>query len=76
MQWIRNNNLTNMIIADVRRNLDPCMQINNIDGFDLKNVQEVNVNCRDYIDINYESLVHLFYNMYIAMVFKNHFPIE
>jgi hypothetical protein len=49
---------------------------NNIDGFDLKNVQEVNVNCRDYIDINYESLVHLFYNMYIAMVFKNHFPIE
>ena len=76
MAGMANNDLANMSITEVRRNLGRTMQTNNIEGFDMGNVQEVNVDGTDYIDINYESRVHLFYNIDIVVVFENRFPVE
>lgn len=76
MAGLSNNDLGNMTMAQIRESLRRSLQTNNIDGSALQNLQEVSVDGEDYIDINYESRVHLFYNIDIVVVFENRFPRE
>lgn len=74
MEGLANNDLENMTIPQIRESLRRSLQTNNIAGAPLQGMQEVTVDGRDYIDINYESRVHLFYNIDIVVVFENRFP--
>jgi hypothetical protein len=74
MEGLANNDLENMTIPQIRESLRRSLQTNNISGAPLQNMQEATVEGRDYIDINYESRVHLFYNIDIVVVFENRFP--
>ena len=76
MAGLANNDLGNMTLPQIRESLRRSLQTNNIDGSALQNLQEVSVDGEDYIDINYESRVHLFYNIDIVVVFENRFPRE
>ncbi|MDT8397641.1 MAG: DUF4845 domain-containing protein [Pseudomonadales bacterium] len=70
---IANNDLAQMNINDIRQDVMKTLLLNNIRDFKATNIQVVRENGRDYVDINYESRVHLFYNIDAVLTFQNRF---
>ncbi|MAM70748.1 MAG: hypothetical protein CMP91_06365 [Gammaproteobacteria bacterium] len=68
-----NNDLAEMSVAEIRSLLQRSLQTNNINRFDMSSVQAVRADGQDYIDINYESRVPLFYNIEVVVIFENRF---
>jgi len=68
-----NNDLAEMSVAEIRSSLQRSLQTNNINRFDMSSVQAVRADGQDYIDINYESRVPLFYNIEVVVIFENRF---
>ena len=68
-----NNDFTTMSIGDIRSDLQRSLITNGIRNFDTSNVVITREGNRNYVDINYESRVPLFYNIEIVVIFENRF---
>lgn len=62
-----------MGIADIRKDMLRGLQVNRIEGFDANNIKITREGNAEYVDINYESRVHIFANLYATVDFKNRF---
>jgi hypothetical protein len=67
-----NNDMAQMSLADIRSNLMRTLNTNSV-TLDANNVQVVTVSGKEYIDINYEAKVPLFYNISAIVSFQNRF---
>lgn len=67
-----NNDIAAMSVNDIRTSLMRTLNTNNI-SFDASNVVLVREGGKEYIDINYESRVRLFYNIEAVVTFQNRF---
>jgi hypothetical protein len=75
MDGIRSNNdIAAMSIGDIRTSLMRTLNTNRIEGFDASNVVVAREGAEEYIDINYETRVTLFYNIDAIVKFENRFP--
>ncbi|MDC1436191.1 DUF4845 domain-containing protein [Gammaproteobacteria bacterium] len=70
---INNNDFESMSIAEVRSNLQRSLVTNNIREFDSSSVVLTREGNNNFVDINYESRVPLFYNIDIVVTFENRF---
>jgi len=70
---INNNDFSSMSLSDIRSDLQRTLVTNSIRDFDLGSVVLTREGNNSYIDINYESRSHLFYNIEIVVVFENRF---
>lgn len=70
---INNNDFESMSIAEVRSNLQRSLVTNNIREFDSSSVVLTREGNNNFVDINYESRVPLFYNTDIVVTFENRF---
>jgi len=69
-----NNDIAAMSIGDIRTSLMRTLNTNRIEGFDASNVVVAREGAEEYIDINYETRVTLFYNIDAIVKFENRFP--
>lgn len=75
MEGIRtNNDIAAMSIGEIRTSLMRTLNTNRIEGFDAANVVVAREGAQEYIDINYETRVTLFYNIDAIVKFENRFP--
>jgi hypothetical protein len=70
---INNNDFESTSIAEVRSNLQRSLVTNNIREFDSSSVVLTREGNNNFVDINYESRVPLFYNIDIVVTFENRF---
>ncbi len=70
---INNNDFESMSIAKVRSNLQRSLVTNNIREFDSSSGVLTREGNNNFVDINYESRVPLFYNIDIVVTFENRF---
>jgi hypothetical protein len=68
-----NNDMATLSIGDIRSNLMRTLNTNDIRGFDATRVQVVSQGSQEYIDINYETRIPLFYNIEAIVKFENRF---
>jgi len=75
MDGIRaNNDIAEMSIAEIRTSLMRTLNTNRVEGFAASNVVLVREGNEEFIDINYETRVPLFYNIDAIVKFENRFP--
>ena len=65
--------LETMSIGEIRSAIMRTLDTNNIRNFDANNIQQIRIDGIDYIDINYESRIPLFYNIEAVVIFENRF---
>jgi hypothetical protein len=70
-----NNNLKEMSINEIRSGVMRTLDVNNV-TLDAQAIQLVRVDGRDYVDINYEAKVALFYNISAVVAFENRFEVQ
>lgn len=68
-----NNDMREMSLADIRGELQKSLLTNSIRDFSMANVVLTREGNLNYIDINYESRVPLFYNISVVVSFENRF---
>ena len=74
MEGIReNNNIAELGLPEIRTMLMRTLNTNNIRNFDAANVVLVREGAMEYIDINYETRVRLFFNIDAMVKFENRF---
>jgi hypothetical protein len=67
------NDMSKLGIGEIRSNLMRTLNTNDIRGFDAAKVQVVTQGSQEFIDINYETRVPLFYNIEAVVKFENRF---
>ena len=67
---INNNDFSSMSLSDIRSDLQRTLVTNSIRDFDLGSVVLTREGNNSYIDINYESRSHLFYNIKLLLSLK------
>lgn len=67
------NDMAKLGIGEIRSNLMRTLNTNDIRGFDAAKVQVVTQGSQEFIDINYETRVPLFYNIEAVVKFENRF---
>lgn len=73
MEGLANNNdLRVMSVGEIRNALGRSLRTNNV-SLDLNDVVLNREGNNEYIDINYESRVPLFYNIEVVVTFENRF---
>ncbi|MES2624311.1 MAG: DUF4845 domain-containing protein [Pseudomonadota bacterium] len=70
---IANNDIKTMPIGEIRNEVMRTVRTNRIEGFNSADIKVVRENNVDYIDINYETRVRLFYNIDAVVMFENRF---
>ncbi|MEX2367163.1 MAG: DUF4845 domain-containing protein [Pseudohongiellaceae bacterium] len=70
---IANNDMNQITVAQVRTQIQRTLNVNGIDNFDSNNIRFVTESGRNYIDINYDTRVDLFYNIDAMVSFENRF---
>ena len=70
---IANNDIKTMGIAEIRNDLMRTVRTNRIENFNPANVTVTRENSLEYLDVNYETRVHLMYNIDAVVVFNNRF---
>lgn len=70
---IANNDIRTMGIGEIRTEVMRTVNVNGIRDFDALNIQLVREGAREYVDINYDARVHLFYNIDALVSFENRF---
>jgi len=70
-----NNNLSEMNINEIRAGVMRTLDVNNI-NLDAQAIQLIREGNRDYVDINYEAKVPLFYNISAVVAFENRFDVQ
>lgn len=74
MEGIREDyDIAAMGIPEVRTRLMRTLNTNRVEGFDSSNVVVVREGNKEYIEINYETRVRLFYNIDAVVTFENRF---
>ena len=68
---LERNEDENLSLSELRNQVRKALSINGIRDFDASNIRLVTVDGVEYIDINYESRVALFYNIDALMTFAN-----
>ena len=68
-----NTGLEEMSISEIRGKLMKELNINGVRDFDSNDVVLTRIGKKEFIDINYESRVPLFYNVEAVVVFTNRF---
>lgn len=68
-----NNDVGNMTIARFRTEVMKTIRINGNRDFDASAIVFTREGSNDYIDVNYETRVHLFYNIDAIVMFENRF---
>jgi len=67
---INNNDFSSMSLSDIRSDLQRTLVTNSIRDFDLGSMVLTREGNSSYIDINYESRSHLFYNIKLLLSLK------
>ena len=68
-----NNDMAVFSIGEIRSALMRTLDTNDIRGFNAANVQVVMEGSQEFVDINYERRVPLFYNIEAVVIFENMF---
>ncbi len=68
-----NNDMAVFSIGEIRSALMRTLDTNDIRGFNAANVQVVTEGSQEFVDINYERRVPLFYNIEAVVIFENRF---
>ena len=68
-----NNDMAVISIGEIRSALMRTLDTNDIRGFNAANVQVVMEGSQEFVDINYERRVPLFYNIEAVVIFENMF---
>lgn len=69
---IANNDIRTMNIAEIRTDVMRTVNTNRV-NFSSANIKVTRENNVEYIDINYESRVHIMYNIDAIVTFENRF---
>ncbi len=69
-----NNDMAGMSIAEIRTSLMRTLNTNRVEGFDATNVVIARVGNQEFVDINYEARVPLFYNIDAVVKFEERYP--
>lgn len=69
---IANNDIRTMNIAEIRTDVMRTVNTNRV-NFSSANIKVTRENNVEYIDINYESRVHIMYNIDAVVTFENRF---
>lgn len=70
---IASNDVRTMGLGEIRTEVMRTVNLNGIRDFDSQNIQLVREGAREYVDINYDARVHLFYNIDALVSFENRF---
>lgn len=70
---IANNDMSEISITQIRTDVIRSINVNGMRNFDPSNIQLTMENGREYVDINYESRVDIFYNIDAIVSFENRF---
>jgi len=70
---IANNDIKTMQIAEIRNDVMRTVRTNRIEGFNPADIKVTRENNVEYLDINYETRVHLMYNIDAVVMFNNRF---
>ena len=62
-----------MSISDIRKDIIRSLTVNRIEGFDAANITLTKEGSMEYIDMNYESRVNIFANIYAVVAFNDRF---
>ena len=68
-----NNDIRTMGIGQIRTEVMRTVNINGIRDFDAENIKLVREGASEYVDINYDARVNLFYNIDALISFQNRF---
>jgi hypothetical protein len=67
------NDMAKLQIGEIRSNLMRTLNTNDIRGFDATQVKIVSEGSQEFVDINYETRIPLFYNIEAVVKFQNRF---
>jgi hypothetical protein len=70
---IANNDIKTMQIAEIRSDVMRTVRTNRIEGFSPASIVVTRENSVEYLDVNYETRVHLMYNIDAVVMFTNRF---
>ncbi len=70
---IANNDIKTMAITEIRNDVMRTVRTNRIEGFSAADIKVTRQNDLEYIDVNYETRVHLMYNIDAVVMFTNRF---
>ena len=70
---IANNDIKTMQIGEIRNDVMRTVRTNRIEGFNPADIKVSRENNVEYLDINYETRVHLMYNIDAVVMFNNRF---
>ena len=70
---IANNDIKTMQIGEIRNDVMRTVRTNRIEGFNPADIKVSRENNVEYLDINYETRVHLMYNIDAVVMFTNRF---
>jgi NurA-like 5'-3' nuclease len=65
--------LKNLALGETRTKLKSSLDRNGIDNFDTRAVEQVKEGNLDFIEVKYETRVHLFWNIDAVMVFNHRY---
>ena len=72
---LANNNLDEISIGQFRSEVMKTVNVNRVDGFDSSSIIFTEEGNLEYIDVNYETRVPLFYNIDAVVKFENRFEL-
>lgn len=67
------NDMKLMSMTDIRADMVKTLRVNRVEGFEEDNIQRVKEGSLEFVDVNYETRVPLFFNIEAVVVFKNRF---
>jgi len=67
------NDMKLMSMTDIRAGMVKTLAVNRVEGFEVDNIQRVKEGSLEFVDVNYETRVPLFFNIEAVVVFKNRF---
>ncbi len=67
------NDIKLMSMTDIRAGMVKTLAVNRVEGFEVDNIQRVKEGSLEFVDVNYETRVPLFFNIEAVVVFKNRF---
>lgn len=70
---LANQDIEELSERDFRNAVMRTINVNNLDSFDAQSIEFTREGSNDYIDVNYETRVSLFYNIDAMVSFENRF---
>ena len=72
---VEENEVAEMRVRDIRDALSKTLLANGMRDFDYENVELINEKGSEYVSINYETRVPIFYNIEAVVIFTNRFDL-